>query len=870
MHGPNFQLLRTLSAALSRLEPWQHGSELRRGAPLRAPVGGGQLIDGLLRGRAGRECRQVVNPAIEYKSSGNHIPFFSVNHGYLEHATTPDELTMHDLVHDLARKILDKELIVLDASEQILSSGFEQHYNRHMRLVNYQKQSKALKEVPSKIRSLHFTECHALQLQQKPFSKCKYLRVLDLSGCSIEGKPTPSNTLLPCYIPQLILLRYLDASGLPITALPKSLSKLQKMQTLILSDCTIETLPDDIGSLLNLGYLDLSGNSNLNKLPASIGKLSVLSFLKLSGCSKLEELSEPIHQLESLRHLDTSGCCALQKLPDMFGSLPKLQFLNLSGCSKLVKLPENLNLESLEHLNLSSCHELHNLPQEFGSLDKLVFLNLSDCYKIQALPDSFCRLKRLKDLDLSDCHDLRELPACFGSLSELQYLNLTSCSKLQSLPDSFCDLCWTLVLAGISVTCHLPDSIGSMTSLSQLKTNAHNHDMAIYKVDIFMRQLNLPVSTIHRVQETDSKDCSIMELGKSVYQDLIVTNLKDVKCPEDAQRAKLRDFPGLQQLTLDFEDKYGAFLFLLDAEADAGNAQLVLDNLVPPRTIEEFALLRYRSKKFPDWMLDISSYLPYLVSIQLRDLPGCDSLPPLGQLPNLRLLHLWRLPSIRRIRKEFYGKEGTCKKLRVILLDSLENLDEWWTTRSGGEDGEFLIPNLHQLWVYNCPKSKFLPCPPKSMYWNLWDSDEVLPEHGFGRISSSVLPFHAAISSRDFPVATWARLQYLAPTLEILDVRSYDRSMRTLPEVTPCFPSLRSLHLSLRGLEILPEWLGKLVSLEELHIEDSPKLTSLPESLPNLTALKKLVIEDCPGLIERCRGEDAHKISHIPEVILED
>ncbi|KAL6847255.1 hypothetical protein ACP4OV_023108 [Aristida adscensionis] len=618
----------------------------------------------------------------------------------LEHATTPDKLTMHDLVHDLARKILDKELIVLDASEQIMFSRFEQHYSRHMRLVNYQKQSKALKEVPDKIRSLHFTECHALQLQQKPFSKYKYLRVLDPSGCSIEGEPTPSNILLPCYIPQLILLRYLDASGLPITSLQKSLSKLQKMQTLILSNCILETLPDDIGSLLNLGYLDLSGNSNLSKLPASIGKLSVLSFLKLSGCSKLEELPEPIHQLEYLRHLDTSGCCALQKLPDMFGSLPKLQFLNLSGCSNLIKLPENLNLESLENLNLSSCHELQNLPQEFGNLDKLVFLNLSDCYKIQALPDSFCRLKSLKDLDLSDCHDLRELPGCFGNLSELQSLNLTSCSKLQSLPDSFSDLSklkhlnlsycvrikylpalfgkLTLQVLDISACQNLSDlpdnSICSMTSLTQLRINAHTHYKACNQANIiFVLHLKMTGTTIHLVHETKSGHCSIVELGKSISQNLTIRNLKHVKCPEDAERAKLHDYPELRRLTLDIEEPH---VLWMNAEEYAKKDQMVLENLVPPRTVEEFALLHYRSKDFPNWILDISSYLPYLVSIQLLNLPACDSLPPFGRLPNLRLLHLRGLPGIRRIGKEFYGEQGTCKKLRIIQLDSLENLDE--------------------------------------------------------------------------------------------------------------------------------------------------------------------------------------------------
>ena len=82
-------------------------------------------------------------------------------------------------------------------------------------------------------------------------------------------------------------------------------------------------------------------------------------------------------------------------------------------------------------------------------------------------------------------------------------------------------------------------------------------------------------------------------------------------------------------------------------------------------------------------------------------------------LPNLRLLLIWEIPNIIKIGKEFYGEKGACKRLRVIELVSLKNLEEWWTTRSGEEEDELLIPNLHRLYVSDCPKLKFLPYPPK-------------------------------------------------------------------------------------------------------------------------------------------------------------
>ncbi|KAL6623470.1 hypothetical protein ACP70R_033349 [Stipagrostis hirtigluma subsp. patula] len=794
------------------------------------------------------------------------------------HPDAPNKVTMHDLVHDLATIIAGSELIVPDAPEKINWSRTEKNYSRHMHLINYQEQSKALKELPGKIRSLHFTQCSRLLLQQKSFSKFKYLRVLDLSGFSIEGETASSNIFLPSNIPQLMLLRYLDASGLPISALPKSLHKLQKLQTLILSNCTLETLPDNIGHLLKLYHLDLSGNIHLNKLPTLFGELSALSFLNLSGCSKVEELPESVHKLQSLRHLDMSGCCALQKLPDKFGNLPKLVFLNLSDCSKLVKLPDNLNLESLVHLNLSSCHELENLPQDFGNLHKLGFLTLSGCYKVQVLPESFCQLKHLEDLDLSDCHDLKELPGCFGNLSELQSLNVTSCSKLQSFPETFCYLfklknlnlsyCvrlenlpssfGKLKLQALNVEgCYSlqrwPDSARNMTTLTQLRSNVGT--------DFFLRRFlemsqMLYDSTKYYVRKTDDGDCSsIVELGKLACRELEVYGLEDIRHPELAARANLRDNAELRGLSLHWRGK----------TRERRDAQ-VLENLVPPRTLEDFSLHHYSSKFFPNWMLEISSYLPCLTSIQLYDLTECDSLPPFGRLPSLRILHMEKMPNIRKIDSEFYGEEGTCKRLRVIMLDDLENLDEWWTTRSGEEEEEFLVPNLHQLSVDDCPKLKFLPYPPKSMYWTLRNSDNVLPKHGFGLLSSSTLPFHVNILGSSFSPDVWGSLQHLT-TLEKLVVWGMENP-RTLPEITPCYRSLRELSLVGMNDEALPEWLGQLISLERLEIWFCPNLTYLPESIRNLHALKKLIIWGCPRLIERCRGEDAYKISHIPHVEL--
>uniref|UniRef100_J3L7N6 NB-ARC domain-containing protein n=1 Tax=Oryza brachyantha TaxID=4533 RepID=J3L7N6_ORYBR len=189
------------------------------------------------------------------------------------HVKAPRKLTMHDLVHDLATIIAADEVLVMDANKFTTWEKANKHYCRHAQLVNYQKKSEVFKHIPIKVRTLCFRGCPKMQLPRKAFSQAKYIRVLDLSGYSAEEQSTPSSLVLPSSICRLTLLGYLDASGFPIISLPKPFHTLQNMQTLILSNCSLEILPTNIGSLTKICYLDLSRNSNLNRLPPSVMNL---------------------------------------------------------------------------------------------------------------------------------------------------------------------------------------------------------------------------------------------------------------------------------------------------------------------------------------------------------------------------------------------------------------------------------------------------------------------------------------------------------------------------------------------------------------------------------------------------------------------
>ncbi|VAI31642.1 unnamed protein product [Triticum turgidum subsp. durum] len=312
-------------------------------------------------------------------------------------------LCMHDLAHDLARSVAGEDiLVILDAENE-----------RHNRFCDYryaQVSASSLQSIdskawPSKARSLIFkTSGTELEDVSEVFSVNKYLRVLDLSECSVNE--------IPASVFQLKQLRYLDASTLSITTLPPQFSSFNKLQALDLSE------------------------TELMELPSFLSNLKGLNYLNLQGCQKLQELKS-LDLLHDLHYLNLSCCPEVRSFPESIENLTKLRFLNLSRCSKLPTLPNRLlqsfaSLCSLVDLNLSG-FEFQMLPEIFGNICSLQYLNLSECSKLEELPQSFGQLAYLKALNLSSCPDLKILGS-FECLTSLQFLNLSNCTSLEYLP----------------------------------------------------------------------------------------------------------------------------------------------------------------------------------------------------------------------------------------------------------------------------------------------------------------------------------------------------------------------------------------------------------------------------------------------------
>ncbi|KAL5201099.1 hypothetical protein ABZP36_035453 [Zizania latifolia] len=328
-----------------------------------------------------------------------------------ESSSASDEmLYMHNLAHDLARSVAGEDILVILDAENERNAKYCDYRYAHVSASSLQ--SIDSKVWPSKARSLIFKTSGAeLEHVSEVLSVSKYLRVLDLSGCSVKDIPAP--------VFQLKQLRYLDASNLSITALPRQISSFHKLQT-----------------------LDLS-RTELTELPPFISNLKWLNYLNLQGCQKLQRLDN-LDSLHGLHYLNLSCCPEVTSIPESLENLTKLRFLNLSECSKLSALPIRFlesfaSLCSLEDLNLSG-FEFQMLPDFFGKMYSLQYLNLSKCSKLEVLPQSFESLTSLQFLNLSNCPRLEYLPSCFEKLTSLESLNLSQCLGLKALPESLPNL----------------------------------------------------------------------------------------------------------------------------------------------------------------------------------------------------------------------------------------------------------------------------------------------------------------------------------------------------------------------------------------------------------------------------------------------
>ncbi|XP_059450848.1 putative disease resistance protein RGA3 [Corylus avellana] len=175
---------------------------------------------------------------------------------------------MHDLIHDLAQSVAGEECTILYPDREKVV-GRTRHVAFHS--------SDSLPDIPALLPKPNKMRTLLLRIPILP----GFDDVLNLNNSILELNKPFSNTLI---------------------------SSFKCLRALNLSQSNIQKVPNSIGNLEHLRFLDLSRNEDIKLLPASITKLQNLQTLRLEFCRGLKELPEETRNLISLRHLGLEGC----------------------------------------------------------------------------------------------------------------------------------------------------------------------------------------------------------------------------------------------------------------------------------------------------------------------------------------------------------------------------------------------------------------------------------------------------------------------------------------------------------------------------------------------------------------------------------
>ncbi len=251
-------------------------------------------------------------------------------------------------------------------------------------------------------------------------------------------------------------------TGVPDIDIPESLGKLTQLSYLAIYG-TFQSLPDNLGDLQNLEQFNLYGDwstsctitqipeslcqckklttlalfySDVTSLPQNIGKLQKLHYLQIKR-TPVTSLPSSIGDCKSLVKIDASHS-SLQSIPPEFGKLSSLREVDFQY-SKLTSFPLPLtDLPNLESLNLSA-NQFTSIPDDIGKMQSLKSVHIhAYTHAVKGFTEGITQLQNLEELILSG-NDLPTLSPNIGNLQKLKMLLLNG-SKVKTLPDSLFDL----------------------------------------------------------------------------------------------------------------------------------------------------------------------------------------------------------------------------------------------------------------------------------------------------------------------------------------------------------------------------------------------------------------------------------------------
>ncbi|KVI10128.1 Leucine-rich repeat-containing protein [Cynara cardunculus var. scolymus] len=307
------------------------------------------------------------------------------------------------------------------------------------------------------------------------------LSYMDLSGNYFGSNPVPE------FIGSMTHLRFLNLSSSGFSGvIPRQIGHLSGLRALDLSD--MELVVDDfiwVSRLLSLEHLDLSGvrvgeAQNFDKV--LFYTIPSLLELRLSGCDLSNSHFNRTHldsnlTLSGIQTLDLSSNLFEGEFPLFLQNLTSLRALDLSTNKFNTSIPA---MKNVTKLNLAGNRFLCIRDTNVWSFCQIKWLDLSFNYMEGGLDGpstnvSECTRFGLETLILNDNKFSGEIPTSLEKLTDLKRLNLGYNQLTGTIPESLGNLTSLreFDLSGNQLTGSIPASFGNLMELRKLDLSSN-------------------------------------------------------------------------------------------------------------------------------------------------------------------------------------------------------------------------------------------------------------------------------------------------------------------------------------------------------------------------------------------------------------
>lgn len=338
--------------------------------------------------------------------------------------------SMHDVLHDLALQIAEKEEDCCFRAGKALEEFPLKDCIGKGRISLMENKFKSIPDEfkGQNVRAMLLSESKSLEeIPSRAMRTLTSIRVLDLGGTSIKTLPDSFGALK-----HLVFLRLARA---PIEKLPDSITRLKKLQILDLSHCgQLSELPYGLHKMTSLIYLDLSFCQGVKYIPCGISTLTSLQYLKMEKCWKVwQQTSQPRTNLCDLR-----GSRAEYKRAAIFSDLHNLKHLKWLALEDWTQpFTDRVvgNMREMKTLILRML-QMNVLPEDMKSMVELNTLVVQSNVLVK-IPSWICDFEQLSCLILKSCRDLEEIPVGLEKLKWLRRLDIIGSWSLKELPDAY-------------------------------------------------------------------------------------------------------------------------------------------------------------------------------------------------------------------------------------------------------------------------------------------------------------------------------------------------------------------------------------------------------------------------------------------------